>query len=147
MEIKKKIINHLMKKGGKKTSEKILLQSLKELQKESFKQTKHVIKLALVSSMPLFKLTVIKYKKKKKATIKEIPSFITNNQSRVSLTIKFILNVIKKKKSKNFYNKFYTEILLHSQHKGETIELKNELQKKVLLLKKKKRYFHSYKWR
>lgn len=152
IEIKKKIINHLMRKGKKKTSEKILLQSLKELQKESFKQTKNLIKLALTFSMPIFKLTIIEYKKKKKkkkkkSKVKEIPVFITNNQSRISFTIKFILKIFKKNPPKSFHNQFCKEILLHSQYKGETILIKDEIQKKVLLLQKKKRYFRSYKWR
>lgn len=42
IEIKNKLINHLMVNGEKKTSEKILIKSLKELQKDSQKQSKKV---------------------------------------------------------------------------------------------------------
>lgn len=146
-EIKKKFLTNLMLNGKKETSEKILLKSLKKLQKNSFKQTKNIIKLALTSSMPIFKLTLIETKMKKKNKIKEIPSFITSNFSRISLAVKFILKIIKKKKSNNFYTKLYEELLLNSQNQGDTVSTKNELQKKILILNKKKRYFRFYKWK
>ena len=54
IKIKNKITNHLMLNGKKKTSEKILLKSFKELQKYSKKQSKKLIKLALIFSTPNF---------------------------------------------------------------------------------------------
>jgi ribosomal protein S7 len=134
-----------MKNGKKTTSEKVILQSFKELQKNSLKKTNEIIKLALIYSIPIFKLNVIKNKKvkKKKQKLKEVPSFITNNNSRVSLAIKFILKTIKKKKE-IFYNKLNKELLLNSQKKGETIQIKNILQKEIL---KKKRYLKFYRWK
>lgn len=146
VEIKKKIENHLMRNGEKKTSEKLLLQSLKELQKTSSKQTKNLIKLALTQTTPIFKLQKIENKKqrKKNRKIKEVPFFILNNETRLSLAIKFILKVIKKKKAKNFYTKLNQEILQNIKMEGEASEVKNNLQKQVLL---NKRYFYFYKWR
>lgn len=146
VEIKKKIENHLMQNGEKKTSEKLLLQSLKELQKTSSKQTKNLIKLALTQTTPIFKLQKIENKKqrKKNRKIKEVPFFILNNETRLSLAIKFILKVIKKKKAKNFYTKLNQEILQNIKMEGEASEVKNNLQKQVLL---NKRYFYFYKWR
>lgn len=146
VEIKKKIENHLMRNGEKKTSEKLLLQSLKELQKTSSKQTKNLIKLALTQTTPIFKLQKIENKKqrKKNRKIKEVPFFILNNETRLSLAIKFILKVIKKKKAKNFYTKLNQEILQNIKIEGEASEVKNNLQKQVLL---NKRYFYFYKWR
>lgn len=143
IEIKKKLINQVMKNGEKKTSEKIILQSFKELQKNSFKKTNELVKLAVIYSIPIFKLNKIKNKNKKKKNLKEIPSFITSNNSRVSLAIKLILKTIKKKKE-NFYSKLNKELLLNSQQKSETIQLKNNLQKKVLT---KKRYLKFYRWK
>ena len=144
IEIKKKLINQVMKNGEKRTSERIILKSLKELQKNSLKRTKELIKLSLLNSTPIFKINKIKNKKnkKKKQKLKEIPSFITNNSSRISLAIKFILQSIKKKKE-NFYSKFNRELLLNSQQKGETIQLKNTLQKEAL---SNKRYLNFYRW-
>jgi ribosomal protein S7 len=143
--IQQKLTNHVMKNGEKKTSEKIILQSFKELQKNSLKKTNEIVKLALIYSIPVFKLNIIKNKKvkKNKQKLKEIPSFITNNNSRISLAIKFILKTIKKKKE-IFYNKLNKELFLNSQKKGETIQIKNILQKEIL---KKKRYLKFYRWK
>jgi small subunit ribosomal protein S7 len=145
-EIKKKIVNHLMVNGEKKTCEKILLQSLKELQKESTKQAKELIKLAITFSTPVFKLHKIenKQQKKKNRKIKEIPSFISSKKARISLAIKFVLEATRKKKLNNFYRKLNAEIFLNVKHKGEAVQIKDELQKQVLL---NKRYFYFYRWR
>jgi ribosomal protein S7 len=145
IEIHKKFINHVMKNGGKQTSEKIILKSFKELQKKSLKKSNEIIKLALLYSIPIFKFNIITNKKvkKNKQKVKEIPSFITNTNSRISLAIKFILRTIKKKKE-IFYSKLNKELLLNSQKKGETIQMKNDLQKEII---KKKRYLKFYRWK
>lgn len=143
LEIKKKLINHIMVDGEKKTSEKIVLNCFKELQKKSKKKTNELIKLAVISTTPVFKLHTITNKKSKKKKIKEVPAFITNNNYRISLAIKFIINSIKRKKE-HFYNKLNKELLLNSQQKGEAVQLKNSLQQKVLI---KKKYLKFYRWK
>jgi ribosomal protein S7 len=143
--IKTKFTNHLIKNGEKKTSEKILLKSFKKLQKDSNKSTKDILKTALVLSTPIFKVHIIENKKqrKKNRKVKKIPHFIVNNNSRISLAIKFILSSIKNK-SKSFDNGLKHEILLTSQQKGDAINLKKDLQKQVIINQK---YFHFYKWK
>lgn len=145
LEIKNKLLNHLTKNGEKKTSEKILLKSLKKLQKESSKQTKDIIKTALIHSTPIFKVHVIENKKQKKKNrrTKKIPYFIVNSDSRISLAIKFIMEAVKKK-SKPLDTKLKNEVMLNSQQKGGSIEIKTELQKQVLINKK---YFNFYRWK
>lgn len=142
LEIKKKLINHIMINGEKKTSEKIILNCYKELQKKTKKKTNELIKLAVISASPIFKLHIITNKKSKKKKVKEIPAFITNNNYRISLAIKFIISSIKKK-GEHFYNKLNKEIILNSQQKGDAVQLKNNLQKKVLMRKK---YLKFYRW-
>jgi ribosomal protein S7 len=143
-EIKKKFINHFMKNGKKTTSEKILLNSLKELQKTSSKQSEELIKNAVVNSLPVFTIHKIENKKqkKKKRKIKEIPFFIVNSKSRISLAIKLIIESLKKQSC--FFKDFNKEILANNQQKGSSIQLKTELQKKVIY---NKRYFRFYRWR
>jgi ribosomal protein S7 len=143
LEIKNKLINHIMINGEKKTSEKIVLDCFKELQKKNIKKTNELIKLAVISSTPIFKLHTIKNKKSKKRKVKEIPAFITNTSYRISLAIKFIINSIGRKKE-SFYNKLNKEILLNSQQKGEAVQLKNNLQQKALV---KKKYLKFYRWK
>ena len=144
IEIKNKIINHLMLDGKKKTGEKILLKSFKELQKYSKKQSKKLIKLAVIFSTPIFKVHKITNKKRKKKNVKEIPTIITAKKARISLAIKFILNTLKNKKSNYFYTEFNKEILLNVKNEGSAIQIKNEVQKQVLL---KKHFFSYYRWR
>ena len=144
MQIKNKLINHIMVDGKKKTSEKILLKSFKKIQKNSNKQSKSLIKLAITHSTPIFRLHKIVNNKKKKKKIKEIPAFIAKTFARTSLAIKFILTNIKNKNSNNFCTKLKQEILITAQSKGTSIELKNNLQKQVLL---KKRFFTYYRWK
>jgi len=135
-----------MTNGKKKTSEKILLKSFKELQKNSPKQSEKLIQIAVIHSTPTFKLHKISNKKQKKRNkkVREIPAFISKTVARTSLAIKFILYNIKKKKSNNFYTKLKQEILLTAQLKGTVIEMKNELQKQTLL---KKHFFTYYRWK
>jgi small subunit ribosomal protein S7 len=143
IEIKTKIINHLLKNGEKKTSENALLKSFKELQKQSSKNSKKLAQLAIIYSLPIFKLHKITQKKKRKKQVREIPAFILKEKARISLAIKFILASTKKKTSSNLYIQLKEEILSNSQNKGDAIKVKDELQKQVSL---KKRFFRYYRW-
>lgn len=145
INIQNKLINHLMGHGKKKTSEKVLLKSFKELHKISRKKPIKIVKLALLYSTPIFKLHRIKNKKVKKRTnnVREIPSFISNKKSRTSLAIKFILANIKNKKEHKSYKKLKNEIISNAVNKSNSIQLKNDLQKNILT---KKHYFLYYRW-
>lgn len=142
IELKNKIINHLILNGKKETGEKILLKSFKELQKSSKKQPKKLIKLALIFSTPIFKIYKITIKKKKKK-IKEIPTIINTKKARISLAIKFILATLKNKKSNYFYIKLHNEILLNLKSEGSAVQIKNKIQKQALL---NKHFFYFYRW-
>ena len=63
LKTKEKLLNHLMKKGGKETSEKVLLKSVKELQKNTLKKAENIIKSALLNTIPIFKMNTIIKKK------------------------------------------------------------------------------------
>lgn len=146
MEIKNKIINHLMLSGKKETGEKILLKSLKEIQKDSKKQSQELIKLGIIYSTPTFKLHKITNNKQKKRNkkIRVIPAFISDKNARISLGIKFVLASLKKKKSNNCHIKLKNELIANALYKGSAIQTKNELQKQVLV---NKHYFSYYRWR
>lgn len=146
-EIKSKLINHIMINGKKSNSEKILIKSVKELQKYSKKQSKRIIQLAIINATPIFKLHKIKnkkQKKRKKKSIREIPVFIANTSARTSLALKFLLATISKKKSMKFNTKLRLELLLAAKSQGSSVEFKNELQKQVLL---KQHFFNKYRWK
>jgi ribosomal protein S7 len=143
LEIKSKIISHLLVNGEKKTSENSLLKSFKELQKHSNKNSKKLVQLAIMYSLPIFKLHKMTQKKKRNKRVREIPAFILNEKARISLAIKFIIASVKRKTADNFYVKLKHEILLNSQNKGDAIGVKSDLQKQVLL---KGRFFRFYRW-
>lgn len=145
LDIRNKLINNITLNGHKKTSEKILLKSLKELQKFSKKQSKELVKLALVQSTPIFKLHRISNKKlkKKKRRVREIPAFMSKIAARTSLAIKFILTSVEKKKLNNFYFKLKENLLVTAQAKGNAIKLKNELQKQSI---QRRQLFKYYRW-
>jgi len=144
-KIQNKIINHITLNGKKNTSEKILLSSLKELQKDSKKHSSNTVKLAVIHSTPIFKTHSISNKKQKKRNKKprEIPSFIKTQKSRTSLSLKLILRSLVNKKPRVFYLKLKEEILLTAGLKSSSVSLKNELQQQSLL---NKRLFRYYRW-
>ena len=144
-EIKNKLLNILTVSGKKEIGEKILVKSIKKIQKTSIKSSKKIYQLALIYSTPIFKLHKIKNKKRKKKALKfkEIPGFIHNKKARTALAIKYILSNTSKQNSINFYSKLNMEILDCAKNKSHTIDTKNNLQKDIL---SKKRYFLYYRW-
>ena len=140
--IKNKIINHLTLTGNKTTGEKILIDSIKKIQKESKKPTDKIIQIAIINTSPIFKVHKISNKKKKKKKLREIPAFVSNNNARLSLAIKFILFTNKSKFTK-IATKLKNEILQGFKNEGLSVVNKNELQRKALLNKK---YLRYYRW-
>lgn len=140
IEIKNKLINHLIINGKKNKSEKIVWKSIKTLQTISKKSSKKLLQLALVSSTPIFKINTItqKKRKKKKQKSKIIPAFISSKMSRISFAIKFIITTIKKKK-----NTLPKEIILSSKGKSTAIEIKKDTQKQAFL---NRHLFKYYRW-
>ena len=119
-EIKKKVLSILTKNGKKSLSEKILLQSLKVINKTSKKQSIDIFKVALVLVSPTFKLYKLKGKKKKKKKknikIKEVPSFLKTSMKRNSAAIKLMIK--NSTSSKIFFKSFSQEIMLSAQKKS-----------------------------
>lgn len=140
--VKNKIINHLISDGKKNISEKLLLKAIKELQKTSLKQSEKLINLAIILSIPVFKVHKM-VKKTKKKKIREIPVIISSKKARISSSIKFILNALKEKSLKHFYIKFYQEIVSNTKNESLAILNKNKIQKSALL---KKHFFYYYRW-
>nr|YP_005090342.1 ribosomal protein S7 [Phaeodactylum tricornutum]ADY18518.1 ribosomal protein S7 [Phaeodactylum tricornutum] len=141
--IKNKLTNHLTTSGKKTKGEKILFKSVKTIQRQSRKQVNSLIKLAIFSSSPVFKLHILTQKKRKKKKSKEIPAFMQSPQARVSLSIKLIILSIRKRKLNNFSIGLGKEILLNANCKGETIKIKNKLQEQVFA---KKHLLKYYRW-
>lgn len=145
LNTKAKIINHLLVNGHKRTGEKIMQKSIKHIQKTLKSNSTDVVKLALINSLPTFKLHCITNKKQKKRNrkVRNIPAFLSNIRSRTSLSIKFIVNNLSKEKSKTFCKKLVHELVLDAKNQGSAVRTKNELQKQVIL---NKHFFTFYRW-
>ena len=142
-KIKIKIINHLLKNGKKKTCESILLKSFKNIQKNSLKSHKKVIKIAIINSASIFRIVKLKQKNRKKKSVKEIPSFILTNFERISWALKVILTYSKKQNANHFYKKLKQEIIINSKNKGNATDKKTDLHKQIL---PKKRLLLYFRW-
>jgi ribosomal protein S7 len=142
-KIKLKLISHLLKNGNKQTCENILLKSFKNIQKDSLKSPKKVIKIAITNSASIFRIVKLKQKKRKKKSVKEIPTFILNNFERISWSLKVILESSKKQNANNFYKKLKQEIIINSKNKGNSVDKKIDLHKQIL---PKKRLLLYFRW-
>jgi small subunit ribosomal protein S7 len=142
--LKAKIINVLMISGKKSTGEKILLKSVKKLQKLSTKHFKTLIQMAIINSTSTFKLNEQIVKKGKRKTVRSIPSFVATDQFRIMLSLKLIKDAARKGKGSNeFYESLSNEIIMASSLRGQSINVKTDLQKQILA---NKRYLAKFHW-
>lgn len=145
IEIKNKLINHLVVRGKKNKSEKILLKGFKAIQTESKKSSKKLLQFALIFNIPILKVNKItnKKRKKKKQKTKIIPAFISQKSSRISIALKYIISTAYKKKANSLAQNFLEEILASSQNRSQTIEIKKETQQQIL---SHGHLFKHYRW-
>lgn len=143
LNIKHRILNHLMSNGNKETCEKTFLKSSKSLQKSLFKNYQELIKIGIINTAPIVNVKQVRLKKGKKKNVKEYP-FVLNFENRISLAIKFILETVKRKQTKPFYlyANLKQQIIANSQNNSAAVKKKDDLQKKTLL---KKQYAY-YRW-
>jgi len=138
---KNKIINYLTQKGKKTKSEKILNKSLKELQKNSKKQSKKLVKLSLILSSAVFNVREITNKKSRKHKIRIKPTFLYSSNKRFAFAIKLIVSAAKKSYESYFYNKLKEEFFSAIQYRSNVIKIKINLEKQAL---KEKRLLNKY---
>lgn len=133
-----------MKNGKKRTGEKILIKSLKHLQKLSNKDFQDLLRLAIINSASTFKINEQVVKKGKRKVTKRTPSFIINDFLRVATSLKSLKrSVVKSRGSNFFYDELSKELISSSQMKGKSIDTKNDLQQQILL---NKRYLSKFRW-
>ena len=144
--LKKKLINHVTNHGKKQTSEKNIAKSFKATQKYEKKNHGKVAKLSVLNTIPIFKIIKLTNKKRRKKSIKEIPTFVSNYDSRVSLGLKYLIKTINSatsNKQNTFLNKFKDELLAGSKAENQATTIKQNFQTKALTEKK---YFRHYRW-
>jgi ribosomal protein S7 len=143
-DLKNKVLNTLMLSGKKTTCEKVVLKSVKRLQKSTMKKSRNLIQLAVINSTPTFKLNEQAVKKGKRKATKDVPSFILSDSLRIMMSLKFLKEVaFKNRGSVDFYQSLAKEVLSSSFYKSQSVDKKNELQKQVLV---NKRYLSQFRW-
>jgi len=76
--------------------------------------------------------------------VRNIPSFVATDQFRIMLSLKSIKDVaLKSKGSNEFYESLSNEILMASSLRGQSINVKTDLQKQILA---NKRYLAKFPW-
>lgn len=141
--IKNKIIGNILYKGKKRSAEKILLKTLKELIKTSIKQYIKVLKLFVVFCLFIFKRYEIKNKKQNNKKTKDILNIIKTKNIWIFSTIKFMNKSIKNKALNGIICNLHWQIFLNALNKRTVFEKNPLIQKQVSL---KKNYYYYYYW-
>ena len=135
--LKNILYKKIMLNGNKQTSEKLLLKSLKNVQKTVNKKNfKDLTKLALINSSPVFYIKKIKRKRKNSL---EFP-FLLKPNLRISYSLNFMLKSSEKKKS--FIHYFSNELLNSSRNSSFSVKKTQDIYKESFVKKK----FANYRW-
>nr|YP_009317743.1 ribosomal protein S7 [Navicula ramosissima]AOY40403.1 ribosomal protein S7 [Navicula ramosissima] len=146
LELQKKLINHATRNGKKSKSEKAIMKSFKAAQKSQRKNHGKIIKLSVLNAIPIFKIIKLTDKKRRKKSTKEIPTFVSNYTSRVSLGLKYLIKTtrsLSSSKQANFSEKFKNELLSGTSSENNASVMKTNFQTKAC---QEKKYFRFYRW-
>lgn len=145
MELRKKLTNHITKSGHKHKSEKVINKSFKAIQKSQKKNHGKITKLSVINTIPTFKIIKLTDKKRRKKSLREIPTLVSSYKSRVSLGLKYLIKTTTGTQTKHFtfFEKFKNELLSGTFSDNNAILSKNSFQVKAL---DEKKYFRFYRW-
>ena len=141
--VKDKLINVLMISGQKKTSEKIVLKSLKSLQRSNKKESKKLVQQTITDLSLVFKTKNQVTKRGKKKILKNMNTFLNNDDIRIMSALKLIKDMLSNKKNVKCYKTLTEEIIQTNFENSKSIEKKKELQKQLFL---NKRYLANFRW-
>ena len=145
-ELQKKLINHGTKNGKKHKSEKNIAKSFKAIQKSQKKNHRELTKLSILNTIPVFKVVKLTDKKRRKKSTKEIPTLVSNYNSRISLGLKYLIKTTNNTttiKQDTFFKRFKNELLLGTTAENSASTIKHNFQIKAL---QEKKYFRYYRW-
>ena len=128
--------NNLMLNGRKETSEKIILNSFKIIQKVSAKETKPIIKTALKNISPILSLTKVKSRK----SLKYVPFFLLKYK-RITNSIRILASNSKNNK-RHIVNSLQNLLLDSAYDKGIIKDKIKELHVNSFINKN----FSYYRW-
>ena len=136
--LKNQILNRIQLQGKKRTSEKIVFKSIKAIQKQFLKNSKLIIKSAIISSSPVTQIKKIRRKRRKTT---EFPVILKRNL-RLSSGIQYLIKYSKKKSPQSFHFNFVLEIINSSKYKSNSVSQKEHIHESSFINKK----YASYRW-
>nr|YP_010139041.1 ribosomal protein S7 [Lithodesmium undulatum]QQJ94649.1 ribosomal protein S7 [Lithodesmium undulatum] len=125
-------------KGKKSKSFIFFNKSLKFLQKNIKKNHKKLIQISIINLAPVFNIKSVKKNKKKS---KEFPFFLTN-KLRVDLSVKFLIDKIKLRKTSNSKNQLSNEFVKIFKKESSILLKKKNLDSQSFAQKK----YANYRW-
>lgn len=145
-ELRKKLINNVTQDGKKQTSEKNVAKSFKAAQKSQKKNHGKITKLSVLNTIPIFKIIRLTDKKRRKKSIREIPTLVSNYNSRVSLGLKYLIKSVNSStpnKENTFLKNFKNELIAGAETENQAVTIKQNFQMKAV---NEKKYFRYYRW-
>lgn len=145
LKVREKMANIFLINGNKKTTEKLILKSVKELQKRSNKKTSDILKKSFIDTAPFFRVNSQKMRKGKRKSVRDIPKFIENSTGRQAFAVKNFKKVLNNSASSvKLYQKFSQEIIeVLSSASSKSLVNKSSLYGQVL---NNKRYLLNFRW-
>lgn len=136
---KNRILNHITINGNKRTSEKLLLKTLKLMQATHQKKDfEAILRTSLINSSPSL---YIKQIKRRRRHVVEFP-FLLSSKLKITYALKCLISNTRKNSSKAFYESFNTELVDSSRKTSSTYKQKIDLHKTGFI----KRKFANYRW-
>ena len=142
---KKKLHNQIIQDGKKQVIEKVVTKSMKQAQKSQKKNTHMLVKSKVFYSISVFKVLTLINKRGRKASLKEVPKFLSNHKYRLFYAAKTLykttktLNLKTEKLTAKLNNMLLTDLTAHDK----LVEIKNQEQ---INASKKKKMFKFYRW-
>merc|ERR1712165_619711 len=122
-----------MVNGNKNTSEKILLKSLKLIQKSQLKKNfEKIISLSLIHNSPIIYIKNVRRKRKRTITF----PFLLKPQLRIFYGIKFLLKYSREHNENSFYPSLKSELINSSKKTSLSFKYKYNLHNETFLKKK-----------
>lgn len=136
---KNRLLNHITTNGNKRTSEKLLLKTLKLMQTTHQKKDfEAIVQISLINSSPSL---YIKQIKRRRRHVVEFP-FLLSPKLKIAYALKGLVSNTRKNPSKAFYKSFNLELVDSSRKTSSTYKQKIDLHKTGFI----KRKFANYRW-
>ena len=140
--IKNYIINSIIKCGKKSLSEKLLLKTFKEIQKHTKKNTKQLVKLAIIKQISIISIKELSNKKfRRRSKLVSIP-YIIKSTNRIGLAVKLLTNKFSSINPNNYTVNLKNRVIDSAIKKNENENIQLEKVKTAFFKKK----FAHFRW-